>query len=74
MTGTNVLESTYDEIMAKPTPSVSGMNSERSGSAMMNAGMNTESMHSKAKSRGTAVALLPASTAVEMFLVLCICT
>ena len=56
--GTNVLESRYDEIMANPTARVSGMNSDRSGSAMMNAGMNTDRMQSNASSRGTAVALL----------------
>ena len=43
--GTNVLESRYDAIMANPTPRVSGMNSDRSGSSMMNAGMNTDKMH-----------------------------
>ena len=45
--------------MAKPTPRVRGMKSERSGSPMMNAGMNTDRMQSKASSRGTAVALPP---------------
>ena len=74
MIGTNVLESRYDEIMAKPTPSVSGMNSDRSGSPMMNAGMNTDRMQSKASSRGTAVALLACSTAVATFGVCSICT
>ncbi len=59
MIGTNVLESRYDEIMATPTPRVSGMKSDRSGSPMMNAGMKTERMHSSASSRGTAV-MLPA--------------
>ena len=59
MIGTNVLESRYDEIIANPTPSVSGMNSDRSGSPMMNAGMNTDRMQSKASSRGTAVIMLP---------------
>ena len=63
MIGTNMLESKYDEIMANPTPKVSGMNSDRSGSSMINAGMNTDRMQSKAKSRGTAVALLACSTA-----------
>ncbi len=69
MIGTNVLESTYDETMAKPTASVSGMNSDRSGSCMTNAGMNTERMQSRASSRGTAVALAALSTAVAMFFV-----
>ena len=72
--GTNVLESRYDAIMANPTPRVSGMNSDRSGSSMMNAGMNTDRMHSKASSRGTAVALLACSTAVASFGVRAICT
>ena len=67
MIGTNVLESRYDEIMAKPTARVSGMNSDRSGSAMMNAGMNTDRMQSNASSRGTAVMRLPWSTAVATF-------
>ncbi len=74
MIGTNVLESKYDEIMAKPTPRVSGMNSDLSGSSMMNAGMNTDRMHIRASSRGTAVALLALSTAVAMFFVRPICT
>ena len=74
MIGTKVLESRYDEIMAKPTPRVSGMNSDRSGSSMMNAGMNTDRMQSRARSRGTAVALLAFSTAVAMFFVCPICT
>ena len=74
MIGTNVLESRYDEIMAKPTARVSGMNSDRSGSSMMNAGMNTDRMQSRASSRGTAVALLAFSTAVAIFGVSSICT
>ena len=69
-----MLESRYDEIMAKPTARVSGMNSDRSGSSMMNAGMNTDRMHSKASRSGTAVALLACSTAVAMFGVCPICT
>ena len=72
--GTNVLESRYDEIMANPTARVSGMNSDRSGSVMMNAGMNTDRMHNSASSRGTAVALLASSTAVAIFGVCPICT
>src|SRR4051794_35334667 len=74
MIGTNVLESRYDEIMAKPTPSVSGMNSDRSGSVMMNAGMNTDRMQSRASNRGTAVMRLPWSTAEAMLWVRCIWT
>ena len=50
------------------------MNSDRSGSAMMNAGMNTDRMQSKASSRGTAVALLACSTAVATLGVCPICT
>src|SRR5438270_12763720 len=72
--GTNVLDSRYDEIMANPTPRVRGMNSDRSGSPMMNAGMNTDRMQSKASSRGTAVIRLPWSTAEAMLSVCCICT
>ena len=72
--GTNVLESRYDEIIANPTARVSGMNSDRSGSPMMKAGMNTDRMQSKARSRGTAVMLLPRSTAVARFGVRPICT
>ena len=60
--------------MAKPTPRVSGMNSDRSGSPMMNAGMNTDRMQSNASSRGTAVIRLPWSTAEAMFVVRCIWT
>ena len=56
-----VLDSRYDVIMAKPTASDSGTNSERTGSAMMNAGMNTDRMHTIASRRGTAVSLLPRS-------------
>ena len=74
MIGTKVLDSRYDEIMAKPTARVSGMNRDRSGSCMMNAGMNTDRMQSRARSRGTAVALLAWSTAVAMFCVCPICT
>src|SRR5580692_150142 len=44
-TGTIVLDSRYDEIMAKPTASDNGKNRERTGSAMMNAGMKTDKMH-----------------------------
>ena len=52
-----MIESTYDEIMAKPTARVSGMKSDRSGSSMMNAGTNTHRMHSSASRIGTAVVL-----------------
>ena len=37
-TGTTVLDRKYEEIMAKPTASDNGTNSDRTGSAMMNAG------------------------------------
>jgi hypothetical protein len=54
------------------------MNSDRSGSPMMKAGMNTERMQSRARSRGTAVITavirLPWSTAEAMLSVRCICT
>ncbi len=72
MIGTKVLDSRYEETMAKPTASVSGMNSERSGSSMTNAGMKTERMQSNARSLGTAVALLAFSTAVAMLGLDCI--
>ena len=49
--------------MANPTPRVSGMKSDRNGSSMMNAGINTDRMQSSASSRGTAVALLACKTA-----------
>ena len=55
--GTNMIESRYAEIMANPTARVSGMNSDRSGSFMINAGMNTDRMQSSASRIGTAVAL-----------------
>ena len=42
--------------MAKPTASVSGMNSDRTGSFMRNVGMNTDRMQSMARSRAVAVA------------------
>ena len=61
-----MLASRYDTIMANPTASVSGMKSDRSGSPMMNAGTNTERMHKRASRIGTAVALLPRSTAVAI--------
>ena len=38
--------------MEKPTASVSGMNSERTGSFKMNVGMNTDRMQSMAKQAG----------------------
>ena len=72
--GTNVLESRYAAIIANPTARVSGMNSDRSGSAMMNAGTNTDRMHSRASKIGTAVAMLPRSTAVAIIGVRPICT
>ena len=51
-----MLASTYDAIIANPTARVSGMNSARSGSAMMNAGTKTDRMHKSASRIGTAVA------------------
>ena len=60
--------------MAKPTAIANGTNSERTGSAMMNAGMNTDRMQSMANSRGTAVSLLPRSTARASERVRVICT
>ena len=62
-----MLERTNDEIMAKPTAIDSGTNRERTGSAMMNAGMNTDRMHKSARSLGTAVALAAFRTAVAVF-------
>ncbi len=63
MTGTKVLESRYELIIAKPTPKANGMNSARRGSSMMKAGMNTDKIHASARSRATAVMLLPRRTA-----------
>ena len=60
--------------MEKPTASDSGTNSDRTGSAMMNAGMNTDRMHSMASKRATAVSLLPRSTARASDGVRVICT
>ena len=62
-TGTSVLESTYDEIIAKPTASDSGTNSCRPTPAMKNDGTNTASTHSMESSRGTAVFRHASSTA-----------
>ena len=42
--------------MAKPTATVSGMNSERTGSRMRNVGMNTDRMQSMASKRDVTVA------------------
>ena len=74
MIGTNMLESMYDVIMANPTPRVSGMKSDRSGSLMMKAGIKTARMQSSASSLGTAVALLAASTATATLGACSICT
>ncbi len=60
--------------MEKPTASDSGTNNDRTGSTMMNAGMNTDRMHSMASSRATAVSLLPRSTARASDGVRVICT
>ena len=65
-TGTNVLESRYDEIMANPTASVSGMKSARSGSPMMNAGTNTDRMHKVPARSAPPSRWLPRSTAVSI--------
>ena len=62
-TGTNVLESRYEAIIAKPTASDSGTNSAWAAPCMKNDGMNTARMQSIASSRGTAVSMLPCRTA-----------
>ncbi len=66
MTGTNVLESRYEVIIAPPTASDSGTNSARTAPCMMNDGMNTERMHRSASSRGTAVSMFPCRTARDI--------
>ncbi len=55
-TGTSVLDNRYEVIIEKPTASVSGMNSERTGSSMMKVGMNTERTQNMARRRAVAVA------------------
>src|SRR5581483_4829753 len=72
-TGTKVLESRYDEIIAKPTASDSGTNSARADPCMKNDGMNTASTHSIANRRGTAVSALPRRTASAIECVRSIC-
>src|SRR5579885_875663 len=62
-TGTSVLESTYDETMAKPTASESGTNNWRPTPTMKNDGTNTESTHSIESRRGIAVFRQASSTA-----------
>ena len=51
-TGTKVLESRYDVIIAPPTASDSGTNSARTAPCMMNDGMNTERMHKQRQQPG----------------------
>ena len=65
-TGTNVLESRYDVIIAPPTASDSGTNRARTAPTMMNEGMNTERMHKSASRRGTAVSMFPWRTARDI--------
>ena len=69
-----MIVSRYAEIMANPTASVSGMNSDRSGSFMISAGVNTDRMHNSASRIGTAVALARPSTALAILGVCPICT
>ena len=54
-TGTSVLDSTNDEIIAKPTASDSGTNSWRPTPTMNNDGMKTASTHNIESSRGVIV-------------------
>ncbi len=56
--------------MAKPTASVNGMNSERTGSLRMNVGMNTERMQSIANSRAVFVTAFACRAARAME---CVC-
>ena len=50
-----MLDSRYDAIIAKPTASDSGTNSDRAAPCMKNDETNTARMHSIANNRGTAV-------------------
>ena len=61
-------------IIAKPTATVSGMNSERTGSRMRNVGMNTDRMQSMANNRDVTVAASLRRTARATNSVCCICT
>src|ERR1017187_4419954 len=54
-TGTRVLESRYEETIAKPTANERGMNNWRPTPTMKNDGTKTESTHSIESRRGTAV-------------------
>ena len=54
-TGTSVLDSTYDEIIAKPTASESGTNSWRPAPVMNMDGTNTASIQSIERKRAVAV-------------------
>ena len=73
ITGTKVLESRYEVIIAPPTASESGTNSARTGPVMMNDGMNTQRMHRSASNRGTAVSMFPWRTARDIDGVCSIC-
>src|SRR5260370_33509037 len=54
-TGTKVVDSTYDEIMAKPTAIDSGTNNCRATPAIKKEGTNTERTHNMASNRGIAL-------------------
>src|SRR5262249_20791954 len=63
ITGTNVLDSKYEPIIANPTASDRGTNSARAAPVMTNDGMNTARTHSIARRRGTAVSWIARQTA-----------
>src|SRR5260370_5749572 len=63
-TGTKVVDSTYDEIMAKPTAIDSGTNNCRATPAIKKEGTNTERTHNMASNRGIAVLRQASTTAM----------
>ena len=62
-TGTSVVNSTSDAIIAKPTASASGMKRSARGACMKNAAINTARMHSIAMKFGTTVSVVPSNAA-----------
>ena len=62
-TGTSELDSRNDAIIAKPTASESGTNSDRDTPVMKNDGTNTATTDNMASSRGTTTSPLASSTA-----------
>src|SRR5438876_11484889 len=62
-TGTRLLDSRYDAIIAKPTASDSGTNNCRATPAMKNEGTNTASMHTIERKLAIALRLHASTTA-----------